>query len=89
MFNFDQWVKHQKDIKSTVKLMKPTFDLLIAEGNEVATIYRIHLVKNDGTQLDVKDMGFFKIKDHKIVYVEELTGLIKGNKEDKDIGSLK
>lgn len=88
-FNYEQWVTHQKNIKAMMKSMKPTFDLMVAEGNQVAAIFRIHLIKKDGTELEVKDMGFFKIKNHKIVYVEELTRLIKGNEKDKNIGSTK
>ncbi len=37
--------------------------------------------------LEVKDMAFFTIKNGKIVYCEELTRLIEGNKKDKNIGS--
>jgi hypothetical protein len=88
-FNYEQWVAYQKRIKSMVKSMKSTFDYRIAEGNDVAAIFRIKLVKNDGTELEVKDMGFFKIKDHKIVYMEELARLAQGNEQDKNIGSTK
>lgn len=88
-FNYEQWVAHQKNIKAMVKSMKPTFDLMVAEGNYVAAIFRIHLIKNDGTELEVKDMGFFEIKDHKIVSVKELTRLISGPEADKNIGSTK
>ncbi|MGB6976984.1 MAG: hypothetical protein WBE18_05990 [Gammaproteobacteria bacterium] len=86
-FNYEQWVAHQKHIKKLVKSMKPTFDLIMAEGDHVAAIYRIDLVKNDGSKLEIKDMAFFKIKNKKIIYCEELTRLIKGNEEDKNIGS--
>jgi len=89
VFNYEQWVAHQKHIKEQVKSMKPTFDLMVAEGNHVATIFRVHLIKNDGSELEVKDMAFFKIKNNKIVYVEELTRLIKGSEQDKNIGSTK
>jgi len=88
-FNYDQWVAHQKHIKNLVKSMIPTFDLMIAEGNQVAAIYRIALVKNDGTSLEVNDLAFFKIKDGKIYYCEELTRLIQGDQADKNIGSTK
>ncbi len=87
VFNYDQWVTHQKNIKKLVKSMKPTFDLVVAEGEHAAAIYHIDIVKNDGSELVVKDMAFFKIKDQKIVYCEELTRLIKGAAADKDIGS--
>ncbi len=89
VFNYKQWVAHQKHIKSLVKSMKPTFDEMVAEGNNVAAIYHIDIVKNDGSKLVVKDMAFFKIKNNKVVYCEELTRLIKGDKTDKNIGSTK
>jgi hypothetical protein len=88
-FDYEQWVVHQKHIKSSLKSMKATFDSMVAESNHVAAIFRVHLIKKDGSELEVKDMGFFKIKNHKIVYVEELTRLIKGNEADKNIGSTK
>ncbi len=69
--------------------MKPTFNVMVAEGDHVAAIYRIDLVKNDGSKVEVKDLAFFKIKNNKIVYCEELTQLIKGDKQDKNIGSTK
>jgi ketosteroid isomerase-like protein len=89
VFNYGQWVAHQKHIKELVKSMKPTFDLMIAEGDHVAAIFHVHLIKKDGSELNVKDMAFFKIKNHKIVYVEELTRLINGSEKDKNIGSTK
>jgi hypothetical protein len=88
-FNYEQWVAHQKHIKNLVKSMKPTFNLMVVEGDHVAAIYQIDLVKNDGSKLKVKDMAFFKIKNKKIIYCEELTRLVKGNEEDKNIGSTK
>lgn len=67
--------------------MKPVFSLMVAENNHVAAIYKIDLIKQDGTQLEVKDMAFFTIKNNKIIYCEELTQLVKGDKKDKNIGS--
>ncbi|MDX2163919.1 MAG: hypothetical protein SFW07_00705 [Gammaproteobacteria bacterium] len=89
VFNYQQWVAHQKHIKSLVKSMKPTFDEMVAEGNNIAAIYHIDIVKNDGSKLVVKDMAFFKLKNNKVVYCEELTRLIKGKVKDKNIGSTK
>lgn len=89
VFNYEQWVTHQKNIKAMVKSMTPTFDLMVAEGDHVAAIYHIDIVKNDGSKLTVKDMAFFKIDHGKVVYCEELTRLLKGNEADKNIGSTK
>lgn len=88
-FNFEEWVAHQKHIKSITTSMRPIFKWIIAKEDEVAVLFHIHLTKSDGSQLEVKDMGFFKIKNHKIVYVEEITRLVKGDESDKNIGSMK
>ena len=69
--------------------MKPTFISMIAEGNTVAAVYRIHLIKNDGSEMDVKDIAFFVIKNNKLIFVDELTHMMKGNEKDKEIGSMK
>lgn len=87
VFNFNQWVTHQKHIKAITQSMKPRFDWIVAEGNNVAVIFYIDLVKKDGRLLTVKDMAFFKIQNHKVIYVEELTRLVKGALKDKNIGS--
>lgn len=89
VFNYEQWVTHQKHIKAITKSMTPKFDLMVAEGDNVATIYHINIIKNDGSRLVVKDMAFFKIKNNKVVYCEELTRLIKGEQKDQNIGSTK
>ena len=88
-FDFEQWATHQKNIKKMVKSMTPVFDNIVAEGDQVAAIFYVDIVKNDGSKLRVKDMGFFKIKDGRIVYVEELTRLVKGDEKDKEIGSTR
>ena len=88
-FNYEQWVTHQKHIKAMTKSMTPKFDLMVAEGDNVAAIYHINIIKNNGSRLVVKDMAFFKIKNNKVVYCEELTRLIKGSEDDKNIGSTK
>jgi len=89
VFNYQQWVTHQKHIKSMVKSMTPTFDWMVADGDNVAAIYHIAIIKNNGDKLTVKDLAFFKIKNNKVVYCEELTRLVKGNEADKNIGSTK
>lgn len=41
------------------------------------------------SEISVKMIGVFKIKDHKVVCGDELTHLLTGNAADKNIGSLK
>jgi ABC-type antimicrobial peptide transport system ATPase subunit len=46
-FNYDQWVTHQKNIKNMLKSMKPTFNFMMTEGNNIFAIYHIKLIKKD------------------------------------------
>lgn len=89
VFNYAHWIIHLKHIKDLIKSMKPTFDWMIAENDNIAAIYHVNLIKNDNSKLEVRVFAFFKIKNNKIVYVEELTRLIKGEEKDKNIGSTK
>jgi hypothetical protein len=71
--NFEQWVKRQKEIKAAGTLRKPIFSYIIADGDRVGTMYRVHITTKDGTESDVMDLEFFKIKNHKVIEVDELT----------------
>lgn len=86
--NFCQWAQHMKDIKALMKSQKVVIENVIAESNEAAINETVYNTKKDGSQIVVKVIGFFKIKNHKMIYGDELTYLIKGPKQDKNIGSL-
>src|SRR5262245_13028 len=87
-FNFEQWIQHIKNIKSVVQSMKPTFDCVVSDGKNVFASYHVKSVKNDGSEIIVKDLGHFIIEDREIIYCDELTKLIQGGDEDQDFASL-
>ena len=87
-FNFEQWIQHIKSIKSVVQSMQPNFDCVVSDGKNVFASYHVKSVKNDGSEIIVKDLGHFIIEDRKVIYCDELTKLIQGGDEDQDFASL-
>lgn len=86
-FNFAQYVQHMEHIKNILKSMSVFFQDIIAEGNKVVTVHIVKGTKEDGTEMAAKVIALFTVKDGKIVSCDELTHMIKGQEEDRDMGS--
>lgn len=87
VFNFQQWLHHMNGLKVLMKSYSLTFDEILAEDNKIAASYVVHAIKKNGSELDIRIIAIFKVKDGKLVYCDELTHLIKGNPSEKNIGS--
>ena len=60
---------------------------MVAESDKVATIHRVNAIKHDDSHIEVQVNAFFQIKNNKIIFCDELTYLIQGEKSDRDLGS--
>lgn len=87
IFNFDQWLHHMSGLKAMMKSYELSFDEILVDNDKIATSYIVHATKQDGTELDVRVIAIFKIKDQKMVYCDELTYLLNGPAADKDLPS--
>jgi len=89
VLNYDDFVQHMKAQKSILKSIKIVIDHCVVDKNMIATVHQAHAYKKDGTEIIAKVIAYFEIEDGKIVLCDELTQLIRGNKEDENIGSRK
>jgi len=87
ILDYDHFVRHMKALSATIKSAQVTFKQIIAERDKVATIHKVNAVKHDGSQIEVQVNAFFQIKNNKIIFCDELTYLIRGEKSDKDLAS--
>lgn len=85
--HFDQFVEHMKALKASIKEVKVSFEHLIAEDNSVCSIHYPEGVKSNGQRIKAKVIALFKFKDLQLIFCDELTQLIVGEKEDRDLGS--
>jgi predicted SnoaL-like aldol condensation-catalyzing enzyme len=84
---YDDFIAHMKAQKNVMKSATVNFKYMIVEGDKVATVHIVNGVKKNGGIIEAQVNALFQIKDKKIVFCDELTHLIKGDKSDRDLGS--
>lgn len=88
--NYDDYVAHHIKLKQTVSDIQVEFDHMVAKGNKVATVHRARATKKDGSVIKVKVNALFEFNDDgKLILCDELTHLIEGDEDDRDLGSRK
>ncbi len=87
--NYRDFVDHMKKQKSLLASAKVTIKYIIAEGNQVSTLHIVDAIKKNGESVKVQVNAFYRIKDNKIILVDELTHMINGNESDRALASSK
>lgn len=85
--NYDQFIQHIQALKAAVKQVKIVFEQLVTEGQTVCSNHYAHVTKADGSQSKTKVIAFLTFKDNQLIRCDELTHLLQGDAEDKDLGS--
>ena len=85
--NLDDFKKHiayQRDIISDVQV---EFEHIMIEDEKIFSCHRVFATKKDGSKIEARVFALFGFKDNKIAWCDELTHLVCGNNEDKNLGS--
>ncbi|MGY3572267.1 nuclear transport factor 2 family protein [Vibrio paucivorans] len=85
--NKSQFKQHLEALLDSVESISATLESVIASGNTIADIHIIDAIKKDGSAVKAKVIAFFYLRGSKVAKVDELTYIIEGNSEDKDMGS--
>lgn len=86
---YADFIQHMTVQKRSIKSAKVIVDHCIVEGNKICTVHRVDLIKKDGTNVLAKVVAYFELENGKIVLCDELTHILKGGKEDQNMGSIK
>jgi len=84
---YDEIVRHLYEQRRTIAAMEVNFLALAGEGNLVFTNHVVSARRKDGGRIKVKVIAQFTFQGDKIVSCDELTHMISGRAEDKDLGS--
>lgn len=87
ILNYAQFIDHIRTLKQKVFDIQIDFKHLITEGSQVTSVHFVSGTKSNGTRIKVQVNAYFKFKNNKISYCNELTHMIKGDADDKDLGS--
>lgn len=85
--NFEQFVNHLEVLHRETTSISVRIDDVVVSDDKIADIHYVDAVKTDGSVLRAKVIGFFYMRDGKIWKLDELTYMIEGSEEDKDLGS--
>lgn len=80
-------VDHVRELKRTVTDLCFSFEHVLAEGNKVMDVHRVHGRKRTGGAVSFRLFSLWVIEDGKIVLCDELSHLEEGGAEDVDLGS--
>lgn len=85
--NFDEFLTHVGFLRSATQSLRfEVLDAVYADG-VLADRHRVHIVKTDGGSMEAEVLAFSRIKDGRIVELNELTQVIQGSATDRDMGS--
>lgn len=87
VLDYQGFIKHMKKQKEVIKSIDVEFVTIVQEGDIVFTNHIVDAQKKDDFCVKVKVIAQFTIRDGRLIGCDELTHLLSGNKEDKDIGS--
>lgn len=85
--NYSQFIDHIRTLKKTLSNIHIDFRHLVEEGDQVTSVHFASGTKSNGKNIKAKVIAYFRFKDNKIIYCNELTQLIEGETSDKDLGS--
>lgn len=85
--DYPQFIDHLRAQRETIRRMSVTFLTLIAEGNRVCSHHQITVEKKNGARAVAQVIALFTLRAGKIIACNELTHLLSGAPEDRDLGS--
>ncbi len=87
-FYYPEFKSHLKVIKEAATPGKVQFLHIVSDKNKVATVHHVHEVKKNGEPLITEVIALFQFdKNNKMVLCRELTHIVQGNEEDKELSS--
>lgn len=86
--NYSDFVQHMKVQKTMLDSCKVSIQHYVREGNTLCTVHQVDAVKKNGCEIAVLVISYIEVENGKITLCNELTRLLKGAKEDQEIGSI-
>ena len=85
--DFRGFIDHARTLKTSLRSARATIENFVVDGMTIADIHVVEGEKTNGDTIRAKVIAFYAVRDGKIVRVEELTHLLQGSDEDRDMGS--
>ena len=87
MLDLKAFLQHAATLRDTLIKADIRFEKIVTNGNTIADIHFMHAQKKNGDSVHIKVIAFYTLRDGRICQVEELTHLVEGTAQDRDLGS--
>jgi len=81
------FLRHAEALQASLASGKVSFEHIVTDGTSAATVHVADVVKKDGKRVRLKVIAYYQFRDNRICLVDELTLLLDGTEQDRDIGS--
>ena len=82
-----QFIEHLRAQRETIASFHIEFLAMASEGDIVFTNHKVRAVKKDGNEIEAKVIAQFTVCNGQIIACDELTRMVAGSEEDRDLGS--
>ncbi|MBV8048853.1 MAG: nuclear transport factor 2 family protein [Paludibacterium sp.] len=87
LLDYAAFTRHLDTLRQHVATFSIRFDQLIVEADKVVSVHYPTIVKHDGTRAEYKVIAIFTVAAGRIVRCEELTYMLEGEPQERDLGS--
>lgn len=88
ILNYNHFVEHIAALRAMIENCRVEFKTLVCEGEIVFSNHTVDIELVDGRKAKIQVIAEFRLRDGKLFYCDELTHLIEGASESKDLGSI-
>ena len=81
------FLEHHKALQKSVASGSVRFEHVVTDGASAATVHIAEAVKVSGERIRLKVIAYYQFRDGRICMVDELTRMLEGGAEDRDLGS--
>ena len=85
--DYAHFIQHMALLKQLTRSMTLEIVAVAGQGDSVLTHHRVRVEKRDGARSLIKVLAHFTVRDGKICACDELTQLLEGEHDDRDLGS--
>ncbi|AHG18880.1 hypothetical protein Z042_04125 [Chania multitudinisentens RB-25] len=85
--DYSGFIQHIAALKSHTKHMSVSIKSIVAENDTVFTHHYVNVEKNQGERSEFEVFARFTLASGRIICCEELTRMISGAPNDRDLGS--
>lgn len=89
ILNLSDFIQHIHSLKERIQDITIEFEQLISDDDKACSVHIARGTKENGEKVETKVIAFFQVKEGKISLCDELSHILHGKDEDKDLGFCK